>query len=179
MPTSTTRITNGAFGAYSRSGFVHGFAVGRDHTGPGDTCSVLGEVELIENGSALAPGPVSEVLPLVAEDVEGVEADGLARGAVAGPAVERVVSNSKSARPSVVVTISSPSRTTSPSPLRPSSSGSFGAQSCPPRDHSRTRPLVTSAQNRQPSFSRLSECVVKVVARLSSPRFRLVGHAIR
>ena len=56
--------------------------------GPGDTCGVLGELESVENGPALAPGPVPEVLPLVAEDVEDVEADRLGGGGVAGPAVE-------------------------------------------------------------------------------------------
>ena len=54
----------------------------------GDASGVLSELEPVKDGTAFAPGPVSEVAALVAEDVEDVQADWPARRPHAGPAVQ-------------------------------------------------------------------------------------------
>jgi hypothetical protein len=81
-------LLNGAFGADVGSGLVHGVAVGGDDGGAGSALGAIGELQAVEDGAAFAPGSVSDVLALVAEDVEDVEADLWPRGGVAGSAVE-------------------------------------------------------------------------------------------
>jgi hypothetical protein len=67
---------------------AHGVAVGGDDGGAGRAFGALSELEVVEDGPALAPGPVSDVLALVAEAVEDVEADRRPRCRVGGSAVE-------------------------------------------------------------------------------------------
>ena len=81
-------FADGAFSADVGGGLVHGAAVGGYDGRAGRAFGALGELEPVEDGPPFAPGPVSDVLALVAENVEDVEADRRPRCGVAGSTVE-------------------------------------------------------------------------------------------
>jgi hypothetical protein len=67
---------------------VHGDAIAGHDGGAGRAFCALSDLETVEDGPPVAPGPVPDVVALVAEDVEDVEADQRPGGGVAGSTVE-------------------------------------------------------------------------------------------